>query len=49
MLPTLLLLLVACQPQLSPPPSGQAVLPEDARGFGLAFSGNVDGEIEPCG
>jgi hypothetical protein len=38
-----ILLLIACQPQLRPTASGQAL------GFGLAFSGNVDGEIEPCG
>lgn len=37
------LLLAACEPSLQPTSSGQAV------GFGLAFSGNVDGEIEPCG
>lgn len=41
MLPIFILL--ACQPDLSPTTSGQAL------GFGLAFSGNVDGEIEPCG
>lgn len=42
MLPTLLVLL-ACDATLEPTTSGQAL------GFGLAFSGNVDGEIEPCG